>query len=123
MLVAIQLCICESIELFQLTEKKAFQMTVACSFNIQPPVTPVFEQIVAVTQPLDLIAGIPDRYNDLAEEDVGDLASDSFLINGRGRYAGNSAPLTIHRITAGQQYLFRFINTGFDNMFEVRKVI
>ncbi|XP_067945827.1 uncharacterized protein [Watersipora subatra] len=62
---------------------------------------------------------IPDRYDDLAEEDVGDLKSDSFLINGRGRFNNNSAPLTVHKVTSGQQYLFRFINTGFDNMIEV----
>ncbi|KAF6033174.1 hypothetical protein EB796_008520 [Bugula neritina] len=61
---------------------------------------------------------IPDRYDDLADEDVGDLASDSFLINGRGRF-NNTAPLTIHRVDQGQQYMFRFINTGFDNMVEV----
>ncbi|XP_067947625.1 uncharacterized protein [Watersipora subatra] len=62
---------------------------------------------------------IPDRYDDLAEEDVGDLKSDSFLINGRGRFNNNSAPLTVHKVTSRQQYLFRFINTGFDNMIEV----
>ena len=62
---------------------------------------------------------IPDRYDDLAEEDVGDLASDSFLINGRGRVGDNKAPLAIHRVTTGNEYMFRFINTGFDNMIEV----
>lgn len=71
---------------------------------------------------MHIFVAIPDRYDDLADEDVGDLASDSFLINGRGRF-NNTAPLTIHRVDQGQQYMFRFINTGFDNMVEVMFVM
>lgn len=65
------------------------------------------------------VVAIPDRYDDLSDEDVGDLASDSFLINGRGRFGDNNAPLIVHRVQSGDNYLFRFINVGFDNMFEV----
>ena len=68
---------------------------------------------------LDVIVAIPDRYNDLSDEDVGDLASDSFLVNGRGRYNNNKAPLSVHKVQAGDKYMFRIINVGFDNMFEV----
>ena len=68
---------------------------------------------------LDVIVAIPDRYNDLSDEDVGDLASDSFLVNGRGRYNNNKAPLFVHKVQAGDTYVFRIINVGFDNMFEV----
>ena len=70
---------------------------------------------------LDVIVAIPDRYNDLSDEDVGDLASDSFLVNGRGRYNNNKAPLSVHKVQAGDTYMFRIINVGFDNMFEVGK--
>ena len=68
---------------------------------------------------LDVIVAIPDRYDDLSDEDVGDLASDSFLVNGRGRYNNNKAPLSVHKVQAGDMYMFRIINVGFDNMFEV----
>lgn len=66
------------------------------------------------------VSAIPDRYDSVYDEDVGDLPSDSFLINGRGRYKANSAPLTMHRVKWGETYKFRIINTGFDDLFEVK---
>jgi len=66
-------------------------------------------------------AAIDDRYQDLSTQDpdVLNFPSDSHLINGRGRFGKNTAPLEIHRVEQGQEYLFRIINAGFDDEFEV----
>jgi len=50
---------------------------------------------------------------------VFNLDADSNLINGRGRLQDNTAPLEIHRVSYGQEYLFRVINAGYDDNFEV----
>lgn len=78
-----------------------------------------FEKENGPSTDLCFITAIPDRYNDLAEEDVGDLPSNSFLVNGRGRFDNNKAPLTVHKVKSGDTYMFRIINVGYDNMFEV----
>lgn len=51
--------------------------------------------------------------------EVENFPHDSMLINGRGRFGGNKAPLTVHNVIGGNTYLFRFINIGYDNYFEV----
>ena len=39
-------------------------------------------------------------------------AFESGLINGRGRWNGNRAPLTVFTVTSGRQYRFRVVNSG-----------
>jgi FtsP/CotA-like multicopper oxidase with cupredoxin domain len=44
---------------------------------------------------------------------------DAGLINGRGRYQGNQAPLTSFTVTSGQKYRFYLTNAGFNFIFKV----
>jgi len=41
------------------------------------------------------------------------------LINGKGRFLNNTAPLEVHKVEEGVTYLFRFIDAGFDDEFAV----
>jgi FtsP/CotA-like multicopper oxidase with cupredoxin domain len=43
----------------------------------------------------------------------------SGLINGRGRYDDNEAPLEVFTVTSGQRYRFRMIGTGMMHPWEV----
>lgn len=71
------------------------------------------------TSSYSLILANLDRFNHLSDAPVEDLPHDSFLINGKGRFDDNNTPLTIHHVQRNGEYIFRFINTGFDNVLEV----
>lgn len=54
------------------------------------------------------------------ESALTNLPAASHLVNGRGRFENNTAPLEIHKVEQGQEYMFRITNAGFDDVFEVK---
>jgi len=56
------------------------------------------------------------------ESAVTNIIAASHLVNGRGRFENNTAPLEIHKVEQGREYMFRITNAGFNDVFEVRSI-